>query len=229
MLQVVIVHITLYGNLQFLCVHRVQPACACDEEGSTSQVCDFETGQCSCRDGAGATRTCSDCLPGFFNLTDDGCSPCDCSEFSISPECDSLGQCQCPTGVNNLKCDQCLDEYYNISQTGCQECDCNRVSSLSTICEVTTGQCPCIGDAVGRDCSLCPENYFTTDGISRDYCVMCACTGQAQVCTVDNTTHALGAFQSDFVELCTYSPTNCSDGWELQTADGQMATPFGPR
>lgn len=192
-------------------------------------MCNFETGQCSCKDGVGGTQTCSSCLPGFFDLTTSGCSPCQCSEYAISMECSDTGQCQCPNGIINLKCDQCLEGYYNISRSGCQECDCDPVSSLSTDCDLTTGQCNCTGGATGRDCSQCPGDHFITDGISREYCVECVCSGQTQICTVDNTTYALGAFQSSFTDLCAQIPTNCSDGWELTAADGQMAAPYGPR
>lgn len=169
------------------------------------------------------------CSQGFFGFTSDGCSPCECSQFASSNECNETGQCLCPGGVNGLKCDECIEGYYNISLNGCEECNCNTVASTSPICDLITGQCDCRGGAISRDCSQCPNRYFTTDGISRDYCVQCICSGQTDNCTIDNTTFALGSIQSDFTETCAQFPTDCSEGWELRTADGQLAAPYGPR
>ena len=68
-----------------------------------------------------------------------------------------------------------------------------------------------------------------TDGTDRDLCVECQCAGKTDVCDIDSGTFVLGAVQSDFTELCAQTPLNCSDGWELRTASGQQAAPYGPR
>lgn len=49
------------------------------------------------------------------------------------------------------------------------------------------------------------------------------------MCVVDSENYALGAVLSEFTTLCTQNSTSCSDGWQLLTASGQLAAPFGPR
>ena len=68
-----------------------------------------------------------------------------------------------------------------------------------------------------------------TDGINRDRCIECTCSGRSDMCVVDSENYALGAVQSEFTALCTQNSTSCSDGWQLLTASGQLAAPFGPR
>ena len=67
-----------------------------------------------------------------------------------------------------------------------------------------------------------------TDGVSRDRCVQCTCSGRSDTCTADTENYALGAVQSEFTALCALTPSNCSDGWQLLTASGQTAI-IGPR
>jgi len=208
--------------------HSIPTACNCHTDGSSSTVCDFETGQCSCEAGTEG-RTCSDCLPGYFNLTSGGCSLCQCSQFAFSNVCDSSGQCMCHSGVGGLKCDQCLDGYYNISVDGCLPCNCDLIGSASNMCDVTNGQCSCLENTIGRTCNGCPVGYFMTDGISRDRCVQCTCSGRSDMCTVDTENYALGAVQSEFTNLCAQRPTNCTDGWQLLTAGGQTIDILGIR
>ena len=203
-------------------------ACACNGTGSTTPVCDVDTGQCDCREGVG-TRTCSECLSLFFNLTLEGCSPCSCSEFSLSPECNDTGVCSCPPGIDGIKCGQCLQEFYNISAAGCLPCECDPIGSASNTCDISTGQCDCMGGTVVRDCSQCPNDFFVTDGVDRDRCVECVCSGRSNICTANTEDYALGAIVSNFTELCANSPISCDDGWQLLRADGQVAAPYGPR
>ena len=201
--------------------------CDCDPTGSTNQVCDKDTGQCICRPGFGGRR-CDQCLPGYyrFNVTD--CSPCQCSAYALS-DCDSDGQCICPYGVTGLNCDQCLPNFYNISVDGCTPCSCDVTGSSSSACDLITGECSCVGGSVGMNCSMCPDGFFRTDGDVRDVCVRCICMGRTNECTVDDESYGLGVILSNFSELCQNNPTDCNDGWTIQTVDGELAAPYGPR
>lgn len=212
----------------YIFVDCLRAECDCDPQGSSSAVCGQESGQCSCRPGVGGRR-CAECLPGFFNLTSSGCSLCECSEFSASEACDSLGQCSCPDGVGGLSCDACISGFYNISSEGCLQCECDPFGSLSETCDSETGQCVCTGNSVGQNCNECPDSAFLTNGISRERCVECVCSGRSSTCVADDANYVLGEIRSDFGILCSSSPTNCSDGWQLLTSNGQVAAPFGPR
>ena len=48
-------------------------ACDCHPLGSNDSICEEYGGQCSCKPGVEG-RDCSRCKPGFYNLTDAGCT-----------------------------------------------------------------------------------------------------------------------------------------------------------
>jgi len=66
-------------------------------------------------------RKCDICLPGYWDLTVDGCKPCQCDRFGTVRDlsntglsCDAqTGRCYCIEGVRGERCDQC-EEYYTI-------------------------------------------------------------------------------------------------------------------
>ena len=204
--------------------------CGCDAEGSTSAVCDMNTGQCDCQPYVEGL-SCDTCSMGYFNLTSSGCSECNCSEFSTSAQCSEQGLCPCTGGVGGSRCDQCLVGYYNISTTGCTECNCSSIGvrSSSNECDATTGQCPCISNTVTRDCSQCPVGHFETNNPDTDACIECVCSMRSSVCSDDSTSYQAAACQSNFQQLCAQSPLTCNDDWELLTASRQSAAPYGPR
>lgn len=204
--------------------------CGCDDQGASSPVCDQVSGQCSCVTGA-TTQTCGDCLPGFFNLTSNGCSTCNCSEFSSSQQCNNNGECLCPVGIQGPKCNVCIPNFYNISSEGCLECECDPIGTNSTSprCDVDSGQCVCTGNSVGLNCDMCPDGSFLTDGMILKRCVECVCTGITDQCVVDDKNFVLGSIQTDFTTLCANMPIDCAGNWKLLTESGQTAAPFGPR
>ncbi len=66
-------------------------------------------------------RNCDICLPGYWDLTVDGCKPCQCDRFGTVRDlsntglsCDAqTGRCYCIEGVRGERCDQC-EEFYTI-------------------------------------------------------------------------------------------------------------------
>ena len=76
---------------------------------------------------------------------------------------------------------------------------------------------------------MCPDGFFRTDGMVRDQCVRCSCMGQTDECVADNESYGLGLVLSNFSTLCRDNPTACNDGWNILTADGNQAAPYGPR
>lgn len=81
-------------------------ACDCDPSGSTAELCDQRSGQCSCRDGV-TGRQCDKCYTGYFgfplcrrcqcNGLADICDPVtgvclDCREHSTGPQCERYGK-----------------------------------------------------------------------------------------------------------------------------------------
>ena len=204
------------------------PACDCDPAGSLSPLCS-ESGQCPCRPGVGGP-TCSDCLPNFFNFTSEGCTPCDCSEFSIaSTYCNvTTGQCLCPEGVTGRTCNTCIPEFFNLTSEGCLPCDCNTAGNETGSCDETTGQCLCSGNLVGRQCNQCGDGFFNTSGENREVCTPCVCSGRSSTCSQSLQDSMTSVVHFNFSQLCPTNPTNCSDGWKLLTSEGRDIT-FGPK
>ena len=81
------------------------------------------TGQCPCRVGVGGQQ-CQSCLPGYFSLSDAGCSECSCGIGASNTSCDQIeGHCYCQPGVGADKCDECLPFYEGLKESGCSKCD----------------------------------------------------------------------------------------------------------
>ncbi|XP_029199679.2 laminin subunit alpha-like [Acropora millepora] len=176
-------------------------ACSCHPLGSNSSLCQSYGGQCNCKPGVEG-RDCDRCKPGFYNLTDEGCTPCECN--GPNKICDATsGMCECPentTGRNCLPC-QCNDNTNKCLRTGecvecqfnttgfscqhcaqgyfgdavnqrCSACACNEVGSVDQQCNRETGQCNCRTKITGRNCSVCQTNTF---GFGRQGCRKCEC------------------------------------------------------
>ena len=193
-------------------------------------MCDKTTGQCDCRPNVQGL-TCNNCALGYHNLTNNGCSNCDCSQFSTSAQCSDQGQCPCPPGVGGLTCDNCLTGYFDISTDGCTPCNCSSIGtrSSSNDCDSATGQCPCIGNTVGRDCSNCPEGYYETNSPDSAVCLECVCSNRSDSCTDGSADYLAAAWVSDFQQLCSENPVDCADGWQLLTPSALDTNRFGPR
>jgi hypothetical protein len=55
-----------HENLKSYVLVNCVPACDCSERGSLSNVCDVESGQCSCKSNYGG-RTCDICGDGYYS------------------------------------------------------------------------------------------------------------------------------------------------------------------
>ena len=150
--------------------------CECNQHAS---ACVYDTelgaGRClSCRDNTQGTN-CQECVPFYYNpagipqSASDACQPCDCFSGGITDDgqCqqDGSGQCSCKMFVTGRRCDQCADGFFNFdsaSLVGCEPCGCNTNGTVdgSGSCSATTGQCNCLPNVVGRNCSNCIQHFY---------------------------------------------------------------------
>ncbi|XP_073893131.1 laminin subunit alpha-2 isoform X8 [Macaca fascicularis] len=132
--------------------------CRCNANGSFSEICHSQTGQCECRANVQGQR-CDKCKPGTFGLQSArGCVPCNCNSFgSKSFDCEESGQCWCQPGVTGKKCDRCAHGYFSFQEGGCTACEC---SHLGNNCDPKTGQCICPPNTIGEKCSKCAPNTW---------------------------------------------------------------------
>ncbi|CAD7085668.1 unnamed protein product [Hermetia illucens] len=97
--------------------------CNCNLVGSSSNVCNPETGQCPCRERFTGQK-CNECERGFAksSVGKFECVPCECNvNGSVDSWCDpGDGQCVCKVGVVGLKCDECQEEFYGLTAAGCE-------------------------------------------------------------------------------------------------------------
>uniref|UniRef100_A0A3P8SHG9 Laminin subunit alpha 2 n=1 Tax=Amphiprion percula TaxID=161767 RepID=A0A3P8SHG9_AMPPE len=143
--------------------------CQCHTNGSVSEVCNKETGQCQCRENV-VGRQCDECMVSF--LTNVLCVPCHCNSFgSKSFDCDETGQCRCQPGVTGPKCDRCSRGFFNFQEGGCTPCQCSHVGNN---CDANTGQCICPPNTIGERCDRCAPNHWGHDIITG--CKECGCS-----------------------------------------------------
>ncbi|XP_051816710.1 laminin subunit alpha-2 isoform X2 [Acanthochromis polyacanthus] len=158
-----------YGDA--ITAKNCQP-CQCHTNGSVSEVCNKETGQCQCRENV-VGRQCDECMPQTHGVTTGGvCVPCHCNSFgSKSFDCDETGQCRCQPGVTGPKCDRCSRGFFNFQEGGCTPCQCNHVGNN---CDANTGQCICPPNTIGERCDRCAPNHWGHDIITG--CKECGCS-----------------------------------------------------
>uniref|UniRef100_A0A671XHD0 Basement membrane-specific heparan sulfate proteoglycan core protein n=1 Tax=Sparus aurata TaxID=8175 RepID=A0A671XHD0_SPAAU len=142
--------------------------CQCHTNGSVSEVCNKETGQCQCRENV-VGRQCDECMVSIFDRL---CVPCHCNSFgSKSFDCDENGQCRCQPGVTGPKCDRCARGYFNFQEGGCTPCECSHVGDN---CDASTGQCICPPNTIGERCDRCAPNHWGHDITTG--CTECGCS-----------------------------------------------------
>uniref|UniRef100_A0AAY5EFW1 Laminin, alpha 2 n=1 Tax=Electrophorus electricus TaxID=8005 RepID=A0AAY5EFW1_ELEEL len=146
-------------------------SCDCNRNGSVTEVCNKDNGQCECRQHV-VGRKCDKCAcGGEYGSAGRGCVPCHCNSFgSKSFDCNESGRCLCQPGVAGLKCDRCAHGHFNFQEGGCTPCQCSHVEDN---CDSTTGQCICPPNTVGDRCDKCAPHHWGHD-ISIG-CKMCDC------------------------------------------------------
>ncbi|XP_062292940.1 laminin subunit alpha-2 [Scomber scombrus] len=92
-----------YGDA--ITARNCQP-CQCHANGSVSELCNKENGQCQCRENV-VGRQCDECVPNcWWDAERQECMPCRCSPHgSISQRCDVEGRCICRPGFVGRRCD----------------------------------------------------------------------------------------------------------------------------
>lgn len=152
--------------------------CYCNINGSTSTVCNLQTGQCVCRSNVKG-RQCDECLPNTYGpVFAQGCVPCNCNSFgSKSFDCDDNGQCRCQPGVTGDKCDRCAHGFYDFQEGGCTPCDCPHGNN----CDEETGDCVCPPNTIGEQCDKCAPNHWGYSIITG--CKACDCGGPGSLRT----------------------------------------------
>lgn len=131
-------------------------SCDCNNEGSTSFICEPFGGQCRCKDNV-IGRTCTQCRTGYYGFPN--CRECNCPSGLCD---DRTGQCMCPPRVTGAKCDVCLPQTFGYDPLiGCEECNCdiNGVRQRNLECDVNSGQCQCRNNIMGRRCDECQFGF----------------------------------------------------------------------
>ena len=140
---------------------------------------------------------CQECRPFFYTppgvliSAPSPCQSCDCASSGIRDDgiCtnqgSNAGQCNCKSFVTGRRCDECLDGYYNLTSSnpdGCAVCECDMRGTTggSVSCDLSSGQCACKPNVIGRDCSSCAPDHYGID--SEGGCSPCdvqcnECTG----------------------------------------------------
>ncbi|XP_067434354.1 laminin subunit alpha-1 [Thunnus thynnus] len=148
--------------------------CVLDTSGKVS--CD------QCQDGYTGTN-CERCASGFYGnpqVVGGTCTPCECNgnvDVSEAGHCDTVtGEClRCLGNTAGRHCEVCQLGYYGdaVQARNCQECSCDVSGAISSVCDVTTGQCMCRENVTGRTCNRCQSGFFGLQ--SGRGCQACGC------------------------------------------------------
>ena len=65
-----------------------------------------------------------------------------------------------------------MQVHNNSNVISCAACGCNTTGSLHGFCNPVSGQCECLENVVGRDCSLCDQGFREVQDLQ---CVSCRC------------------------------------------------------
>ncbi|XP_041108645.1 usherin [Polyodon spathula] len=195
--------------------------CRCNRNGSLHQFCHPFTGQCECRERVGGLL-CDTCSENFYGLNASGsCWPCDCNLAGTVPGtvCDAwTGQCFCKPSAGGRRCDTCLDGYHSLQHSnslGCLYCSCDTAGTVngSTVCDKSTGQCPCKTSTRELQCNQCAHNSYNLSFSNHQGCQPCDC---------DHTGTVVGTVCDQISGQCVCLPTRqgrscnlCKSGFYL--------------
>lgn len=157
--------------------------CKCNGHASRCIPGDDNTLRCDCKHNT-AGPECETCKPFHYDRPwaratsrdANECIPCNCNlharKCRFNMELYQLsgrksgGVClKCRHNTAGRFCHYCKEGYYRDSTKDitdkhvCQNCDCHNIGSLGTICNQTTGQCPCKDGVTGLQCNRCAKGY----------------------------------------------------------------------
>ncbi|XP_042350009.1 laminin subunit alpha-1-like [Plectropomus leopardus] len=204
------------------------PTCVLAASGQVS--CD------QCADGYTGT-TCERCANGFYGnpqVVGGACIRCDCNgneDTSKAGHCDTVtGDClRCLGNTSGRHCEVCQPGYYGdaVHAKDCQECGCDVSGTLSSVCDVITGQCLCRENVMGSTCDRCQPGFFglqsgrgcrpcgcsqsTSLSVSCDEDGRCQCVEGVAGDTCDHCSRGYYGFDANGCTACTCNHTggNC--------------------
>ncbi|XP_061742141.1 laminin subunit alpha-2 isoform X4 [Nerophis ophidion] len=196
-------------------------SCQCHINGSVSQVCNKESGQCPCKVNV-VGRQCDDCMPNWWwDAERQECTACRCSHFgSVSQRCDAEGRCLCRPGFAGRRCD--------LRQRGYERRETRRPVERIPVETVQqrwggpsrTGGCPrgaykpgpqTYGIATGGHCVPCHCNSFGSKSFDCDENGQCRCQPGVSGPKCDRCSRGFFNFQEGGCTpcLCSHVGNNC--------------------
>ncbi|XP_040922183.1 laminin subunit alpha-1 [Toxotes jaculatrix] len=181
------------------------PTCVLEAPGQVS--CD------QCQDGYTGTN-CERCDSGYYGnpqVMGGACVRCECNgnvDVRDPEHCDTVtGECLlCLSNTAGRHCEVCQPGYYGdaVHAKDCRECSCDVSGALSSVCDVTTGQCPCRENVTGRTCDRCQSGFFGLQ--SREGCWPCSCSPSGSVsesCDGDGRCQCVEGVGGDKCDRCS--------------------------
>ncbi|XP_013924368.1 PREDICTED: laminin subunit gamma-3 [Thamnophis sirtalis] len=189
-----------YGNPFLGQPDDCQP-CPCPGQGPCATMLDSQEIVCTHCPPGQRGRLCELCDDGFFGdpLGRNGslrpCNSCDCrgnTDPNAVGNCDTLtGRClRCLYNTAGEHCERCQEGFFGDPlaanpATKCAPCSCNPDGSTHgpKTCDPVSGQCRCLPNVTGRECTQCLEGYFDLQpGVG---CRSCQCHpvgAQSNIC-----------------------------------------------
>nr|XP_046227110.1 laminin subunit alpha-1 [Scatophagus argus] len=180
------------------------PTCVLEPSGQVS--CD------QCQDGYTGTN-CERCASGFYGnpqAVGGACVRCECHgnvNVSEAGHCDiTTGEClHCLGNTAGRHCEVCKAGYYGdaMHAKDCRECGCDASGALSSVCDVTTGQCVCKENVTGQTCDRCHSGFFGLQG--GQGCQACRCNKSGSVsesCDEEGKCQCLEGVAGDKCDRC---------------------------
>ena len=139
---------------------------------------------CRCLPGYVGER-CDRCDHNFWGSPNNyggSCESCQCNnniDMSQPGNCDpGTGDClRCLYDTDGKHCEVCRRGFFgDATKQSCAQCVCNELgtnSSDTAMCNPTSGQCPCLPNVVGKECSECAPNHWNL--ASGKGCDACEC------------------------------------------------------
>uniref|UniRef100_W5LFW3 Basement membrane-specific heparan sulfate proteoglycan core protein n=1 Tax=Astyanax mexicanus TaxID=7994 RepID=W5LFW3_ASTMX len=188
----------------------------CSLQGPGEIMCD------QCEQGYTGTK-CERCANGYYgNPTVAGqkCSVCECNgnvDPSEPGHCDAVtGEClKCVGHTSGRHCERCEDGYFGDAVTAkdCQACGCHANGSVSSVCNIITGQCDCRANVVGDKCDRCQVGFHGIN--SGDGCRQCECSQSGSVseaCEEDGQCQCIVGVSGAKCDRCQQGFYNFTDG-----------------